>query len=45
MITDNAQVFKLTASWIRNIRKSENLQDFLAEQEITCQVPMVERYV
>ena len=35
MISDNAQVFKSTANWIRNIRKSEKLQDFLAKQEIT----------
>ena len=35
MISDNAQVFKSTANWIQNIRKSEKLQDFLAKQEIT----------
>ena len=35
MISDNAQVFKSTANWIRNIQKSEKLQDFLAKQEIT----------
>ena len=35
MISDNAQVFKSTANWIRNIRKSEKLQDVLAKQEIT----------
>ena len=35
MISDNAQVFKSTASWIQNIRKSDELHDFLAKQEIT----------
>ena len=34
MISDNAQVFKSTANWIRNIRKSEKLQDFLAKQKL-----------
>ena len=35
LISDNAQLFKSTANWIRNIRQSEKLQDFLAKQEIT----------
>ncbi|XP_074629542.1 uncharacterized protein LOC141887151 [Acropora palmata] len=30
MVSDNAAVFKTTAAWIRKIRKSEELQDFLA---------------
>ena len=35
LVSDNAQVFKTTANWIRNIRKSESLQDYLARQEIS----------
>lgn len=34
IISDNAQGFKTTAGWIRKIRKSETLQDFLAKQSI-----------
>ena len=34
MISDNAQTFKSTANWINVVRKSEKLQDFLANQEI-----------
>ena len=30
IVSDNAAVFKTTAAWIRKIRKSEKLQDFLA---------------
>ena len=37
MISDNAQTFRATASWIRKIRKNEVLQDFLAKQEIRWQ--------
>ena len=37
MISDNAQTFKTTADWIRRIRKSEALQDFLAKQNIRWQ--------
>jgi hypothetical protein len=37
MISDNAAVFKTTAQWIKKIRKSEKLQDFLANQSITWQ--------
>ena len=31
---DNASVFKSTATWMKNIRKSERLQDYLARQDI-----------
>ena len=34
IVSDNASVFKSTATWIRKIRKSERLQDYLARQEI-----------
>ena len=34
MISDNAAVFKTTADWIRKLRRSEHLHDFLAAQEI-----------
>ena len=34
MISDNASVFKSTATWMKNIRKSERLQDYLARQDI-----------
>ncbi len=34
IISDNASVFKSTATWIRKIRKSEALQDHLAKLEI-----------
>ena len=37
IISDNAQTFKTTAEWIRQIRKSEVLQDFLAKQDIRWQ--------
>jgi len=33
--SDNASVFKSTATWIKNIRKSERLQDYLAKQDIS----------
>ena len=33
-ISDNAAVFKTTASWIKKVRKSEKLQDYLAKQDI-----------
>ena len=36
-MSDNAAVFKTTATWIRKIRKSEELQDVLAQQQITWQ--------
>ena len=35
LVSDNAQVFKTTANWIKNIRKSESVQDYLAKQEIS----------
>ena len=37
IVSDNAAVFKTTANWIKKIRKSEELQDFLAQQQITWQ--------
>ena len=35
IVSDNAATFKATATWIRRIRKSEKLQNYLAQQEIT----------
>ena len=37
MISDNASVFKSTATWMKNIRKNERLQDYLARQDINWQ--------
>ena len=37
IVSDNAAVFKTTATWIKKIRKSEELQDFLAQQQIEWQ--------
>ena len=37
LISDNASVFKTNATWIRKIRKDEQLLNFLATQEIRCQ--------
>ena len=37
IISDNAATFKTTATWIKRIRKSEKLQDFLAQEEIKWQ--------
>ena len=37
MVSDNSAVFKTNAVWIRRIRRSEQLQDFLAAQEIQWQ--------
>ena len=37
MVSDNAQTFKATADWIEEIRKSEELQDFLAKQHTRWQ--------
>ena len=37
IISDNAATSKATATWIKRIRKSEKLQDFLAQQEISWQ--------
>ena len=34
MISDNAQTFKGTAEFIKNLRKSEELHEYLAEHEI-----------
>ena len=35
--SDNGAVFRTTATWIKKIRKSEVLQDYLARQQITWQ--------
>jgi len=35
IVLDNTSVFKSTATWIKNIRKSERLQDYLAKQDIS----------
>ena len=37
IISDNAKVFKATADWIKIIRKSERLQDYLAGENIRWQ--------
>ncbi|XP_028403379.1 uncharacterized protein LOC114526078 [Dendronephthya gigantea] len=37
IISDNASTFQSTASWVRKIRKSESLQDHLAQREIRWQ--------
>ena len=37
IISDNASVFKATASWIKKIRKSERLPDHLAREDIRWQ--------
>ena len=37
IVSDNASVFKTTAQWIKRIRKNEELQNFLAQQEIIWQ--------
>ena len=37
IVSDNAATFRATAMWIKKIRKSEKIQDFLAGQEITWQ--------
>ena len=34
LISDNTSVFKSTATWMKNIRKSERLHDYLARQDI-----------
>ena len=34
MISDHAQTFKATADFIKNLRKSEELHEYLAEHEI-----------
>ena len=34
IVSDNGAAFRATAAWIRKIRKSERLQDYLAQQEI-----------
>ena len=49
MISDNASVFKSTATWMKKIRKSERLQDYLARQDKLAiqpiQISLVGRYV
>ena len=37
IVSDNARVFKTTADWIRAIRKSEKLHNYLAREEIRWQ--------
>ena len=37
MKSDNASVFKSTATWMKNFRNSEMLQDYLARQDINWQ--------
>ena len=37
IISDNASVFKSTATWMKNIRKSKRLKDYLARQNINWQ--------
>ena len=34
IISDNAKVFKATADWIKTVRKSEKLQNYLARENI-----------
>ena len=38
MRSDQAQTFKVTAEFIRNLRKSEELHEYLAEHEIQWEV-------
>ena len=48
MMSDNASVFKSTATWMKNIRKSERLQDYLARHKLAIQpiqIPLVGRYI
>ena len=37
IVSDNAATFRATATWIKKIRKSEQLNDYLASQSITWQ--------
>ena len=37
IISDNAKVFKATADWIKTVRKSEKLQNYLARENIRWQ--------
>jgi len=37
IISDNAKVFKATADWIKTVRKSEKLQNYLARKNIRWQ--------
>ena len=37
IVSDNGAVFTTTAAWIKKIRKSEMLQDYLERQQITWQ--------
>ena len=50
IVLDNESVFKTTAKWIKLIRKSEKLQDYLVSEGITWRFnlsksPLVGRYV
>ena len=37
IISDNAKVFKATADWIKTVRKSEKLQNYVARENIRWQ--------
>ena len=37
IISDNAQVFKVTADWVKTVRKREKLQNYLARENIRWQ--------
>ena len=37
IVSDNGAVFRTTAAWIKKIRKSEMLQDYLERRQITWQ--------
>lgn len=49
MVSDNASVFKSTATWMKNSRKSERLQDYLTRQDKLAiqliQIPLLGRHV
>ncbi len=34
IVSDNAAVFQTTASWLKEVQKSEEMQDFLTKQDI-----------
>ena len=38
IISDNARVFKTTADWVKTVRKSEKLQNYLARENIRWQI-------
>ena len=43
MISDNAQTFKAKAEFIKNLRKSEELYEYLAEHEIQWEFILTKR--